>query len=146
MNLSTQECACCNDNISRGNDLSALQPHTCDFSIAPLLPPLLRPIHNDIRHTPFHHTQPLIPFNLLAHILLIQRAINLRSRSPNRRSFLAIQDSELNARLVDNAAYNAIQGVDLAQHGALADSAKGRIAGAYAEVFDRRCDERGAGA
>jgi len=75
----------------------------------------------------------------------VQRTIDLRSRTPNSRSLLLVQHTELHASLVNDSARKTVQGVNFAQHRALANATKGRVARAHTEVVQRRRYEGGPG-
>lgn len=79
-------------------------------------------------------------------MLLVEGAIDLRAGAPDRGALFPVQNLELDAGLVNDAAGHAVEGVNLAQDGALADAAKGRVAGADAQIVELGRDERGAGA
>ena len=59
----------------------------------------------------------------------IELAIGLRARAAHGRAFAAVQDAELDAALVGDAAHQAVQSIDFADQMALAEAADGRIAG-----------------
>jgi hypothetical protein len=56
-------------------------------------------------------------------------AVTLRSGGPDGRAFAAVEHAELNTRGVGGQSHEAAEGVDLADHLPLAESADGRVAG-----------------
>ncbi|KUI65303.1 hypothetical protein VM1G_11282 [Cytospora mali] len=133
------------DNVVGRYYLPRLKPDTRNLALraqAGARLPLHHIAHHDIRHAPQHHAQPRIIRQLLPHMFLVQRAVDLRPGPPHRRALLPVQHLELHARLVDDPAGQPVQRVDLAQDGALADAAEGRVAAAHAQVVELGRDER----
>ncbi len=65
----------------------------------------------------------------------------MRARPLDGRAFAAIQQTELDPRLVRQAAHDAVQRVDLADKVALAKTADSRIAGHGAQCLDPQRDK-----
>lgn len=60
---------------------------------------------------------------------------------PNRRSFLPVEQVKLHAGLVNDPPCQAVERVDLANDGSLADASEARVTGARPQVVDARCDQ-----
>eukprot|EP00964_Phaeocystis_antarctica_P032006 scaffold18107_cov57-Phaeocystis_antarctica.AAC.3 len=58
----------------------------------------------------------------------VQVAVRLRARPLHRRPLASVQHAEMDAGLVDHAAHQTVEGVDLAHEVALADAADRRVA------------------
>jgi len=58
----------------------------------------------------------------------IELAVGLRARTADSRAFAAVQNAELDAALIGDAAHQAVQSVDFPDQMALAEAADGRIA------------------
>ena len=63
------------------------------------------------------------------HGLRIKLAVGLGARAAHGRAFAAVQNAELDAAGVGDAAHEAVQGIDFPHQMALAEPANGRIAG-----------------
>ena len=63
------------------------------------------------------------------HGLRIELAVGLRARAAHGRAFAAVQNAELDAAFVGDAAHEAVQSVDFPDQMAFAEPANGRIAG-----------------
>ena len=63
------------------------------------------------------------------HGLGIELAVGLGAGAADRRAFAAVQDAELDAAGIGDAAHEAVQSVDFPHQMALAEPANGRIAG-----------------
>ena len=63
------------------------------------------------------------------HGLRIELAVGLGARAAHGRAFAAVQDAELDAAGIGDAAHEAVQGIDFPHQMALAEAADGRIAG-----------------
>ena len=73
----------------------------------------------------------------------VELAVGLRARALHRRPLGAVQHAELDARLIDNAAHQPIECIDLAYEMTLAEAADGRVARHLADglefMRDKRC-------
>ncbi len=79
----------------------------------------------------------------VAYRSLVEGAIALRPRSPDRRTFGAIEHAELDRGTIGGAAHETAEGVYLADNGALGDAADGGIAGQLADGFEVGGKEEG---
>jgi hypothetical protein len=68
--------------------------------------------------------------------LAIKLAIGLRARPLNRRALAPVENAELDARRIGNAAHHAIERVDLADEVAFAQASNGGVARHFAYRFD----------
>ena len=80
------------------------------------------------------------------HGLAVELAVGLGARALHGRTLGAVEQPELDAGGVGDAAHQAVEGIDLAHQVALAEPADGRIAGHLADRGERVGDERRAGA
>lgn len=78
-------------------------------------------------------------------MFLVQRPVDLRSRSPHCRSFPPVQHPKLQASLVNYPPSQPVKRVDLSENCPLSDPAETRVTGAYSQVLEAGCDEGGAG-
>ena len=67
---------------------------------------------------------------------LVQHAVGLRPGGAHRRALAAVEDAELDARLVGGQRHGAAQGIDLLHQVALADAADAGVAAHRAQGFD----------
>jgi hypothetical protein len=75
------------------------------------------------------------------HRLAIKFAVGLGAGALDRGAFAAVQNPELDAGFVGNAAHQPVESVDLAHEMALAEAADGRIAGHFADCGKAVGDE-----
>ena len=73
----------------------------------------------------------------------IELAIGLGARTAHGRALAAVQNPELDAALVGDAAHQAVERIDLADQMAFAEPADGRIAGHGADGGELMRDQRG---
>lgn len=90
-------------------------------------------VNNNVRNGALDEREVRIRVELSLHVLLVEHPVYLCSRAPDGGSFAAVENPELDTGLVGDAAAEAIKGVDLSEHGSLADTAKRRVAGAGAD-------------
>ena len=76
------------------------------------------------------------------HRLAVELAVGLGARALHGRTLGAVEQPELDAGGVGDAAHQAVEGVDLAHQVALAEAADGRIAGHLADRGEGVGDER----
>src|SRR5581483_8626391 len=74
----------------------------------------------------------------------VKLAVGLRAWALDRRPLAPVEDAELDARLVRNAAHEPVECIDLAHEVALAEPADGRVAGHLADGGEAMGDEGGA--
>jgi len=147
MDLAAQKGARCDYHVAGGNDLSGLEPHADNLSLRAARRPVESVSrHHDVRDLALEDAQSLRPLQLLQHVLLVEGPVDLRAGTPHRGALGPVQDPKHDAGLVHDTAADPVQGIDLADHGALPDASKTRIARAHANVGQRRRDQGGAGA
>ena len=76
------------------------------------------------------------------HRLAVELAVGLGARALHGGTLGAVEQPELNAGGVGDAAHQAVEGIDLAHQVALAEAADGRIAGHLADRGEGVGDER----
>jgi hypothetical protein len=76
------------------------------------------------------------------HGLAIELPVGLGAGAANGRTLAAVEDAELNARLIRDAAHQAVQSVDFPDEMALAQSADSRIAAHFANGREAVRDQR----
>ncbi len=76
------------------------------------------------------------------HGLAVELAVGLGARALHGRALGAVEQPELDAGGVGDAAHQAVEGIDLAHQMALAEAADGRIAGHLADGGEGMGDER----
>lgn len=86
-------------------------------------------VDHNVRNRALDEREVRVRAELFLHILLIQCPVYLCSRAPDRGPFAAIENSELDTSFISYAAAETVEGIDLSEHGALADTAEGRVAG-----------------
>ncbi|SPQ22372.1 7393466b-ccd2-4a43-a0a5-5beb1b3a10ff [Thermothielavioides terrestris] len=147
VDLAAEEGAGGDDDLAGGQHLARLEAHARDLALGAVGGRVVVVVGDDnVGHPPQEDGQVRIRLELLAHVLLVERAVDLGARAPDGRAFPLVEHPELHAGLVNDAPREAVHGVDLAQDGALADAAKAGIARADAEVVDVGGDERSASA
>ena len=77
------------------------------------------------------------------HGIAIQAPIGLRARSSHRWAFGSIEDPELNAGRIGDAAHETVERVDLTDQMALAQTADGWVAGHHADCRPTLRQQRG---
>lgn len=90
-------------------------------------------VDHDIRNRALDEREVRIRVELSLHVLLVQRSVYLCSRSPDGGSFTAVENPKLDTGFVGDATAEAVKGVNLSDHSALADTSERGVAGAGAD-------------
>jgi len=98
-----------------------------------------RPVEDQICDHALGQLKRRETFEQLARGPAIEGAIALRAGGPDGRTLGPIEHAELDRGQVGDAAHEATEGVDFADHSALGDAADGGIAGKLADGFEVRC-------
>ncbi len=108
------------------------------------LTPQTRPSFDDeIVGLGFDHRRDWRFANRGLHGLRVKLAIGLGARAAHRRAFAAVENAELDAAGVGDAAHQAVEGIDFPHQMALAEPADGRIAGHGADGGEPVRHQRG---
>ena len=119
MDEAAQECAGGEHHGAAGNLAAIGEFHAADAAI----------FENEIVGFGFDDLEIGRRANRGLHGLGVELAVGLGARAAHGRAFAAVQDAELDAAGVGDAAHEAVQSVDFPHQMALAEPANGRIAG-----------------
>ncbi len=102
-------------------------------------------LHHQIVHRLLEQPQIRLVLQHAANRRLVQNAVGLRARGAHRRALAAVQDAELDARLVGRQRHGAAQRVHLFHQMALANAANAGVAAHLPQCLDVvREQQRGA--
>ena len=118
MNLSVEEGACCDDYRLRREPAGILQLNA-DNGVA---------FDEQIGNESLPQAQVRSRFERASHLDAIERAIGLCPRRLHRGTARAVQQSELNAGAIDDAAHDSAERINLSDKMTLPNSANRRVA------------------
>ena len=99
---------------------------------------------DDVVHGLLEQLQIRLRFNRLADEGFVERAVGLRARGANSRTFRGIECAPVDAGIIGGGGHDAAERVDFLDQMPFADAADGRIAAHRADGFDVVCQQQGA--
>jgi hypothetical protein len=103
-------------------------------------------IHDESACGTLDNLKPGLAANRTLHRLPIELPVGLGARAADGRALGAVQQTELDARLIGNAAHQSVERVDLPHKVAFAESADSGIARHFADGTKFMSNENGSGA